>query len=191
MNIANKLTVLRILMIPLFVALLMVPVNNHSWIIAGTSLPVTHFWAGLVFAVASLTDFLDGYLARKYHLVTTFGIFADPMADKLLVVAALILLVQLQYVPGWIVIIIISRELLVTGLRVLLAQRQGQVMAAAWPGKVKTFSQMLAILGFLWHDVFFEALGIPFSQIMLWICLIFTIYSGWDYFYQARHVFKD
>ena len=152
MNIANKLTLLRMLMIPVFILLVLNPsADQVVWI--GTAIPINQVWAALVFALASFTDFLDGYLARKYHLVTSFGAFFDPMADKLLVMAALILLVQVASVPGWIVFIILARELMVTGLRVLIAQSNGKVMAAAMPGKIKTTTQMLAILCFLLQDL--------------------------------------
>lgn len=190
MNIANQLTLFRMLMIPIFVALLSLPFEWGTLNILGNDLLVNYFIAGLVFAVASFTDYLDGYLARKYHLVTNFGIFADPMADKLLVMAALILLVDHQLIPAWMVIVIVSRELLVTGLRVLLATSDGKVLAAAWPGKIKTFTQMFAILFFLWQDTGFSWLPFSLAQVLLWICLFFTVYSGVDYFYHARHVFK-
>lgn len=191
MNIANKLTVFRIFMIPVFVLLLSVNLAWGSVSILGTEILWQHFIAGLIFAVASFTDYLDGYLARKYNLVTQFGVFADPMADKLLVAAALIMLVELNMIAGWMAIIIIARELLVTGLRVLLARQDGQVLAAALPGKIKTFTQMFSIVFYLWNDIGFKALGIPMADILLIICLIFTLYSGWDYFYQARYIFKD
>ena len=190
MNIANKLTLLRMLMIPVFIFLLL----NYSadqvvWL--GTAIPVNQVWAAVVFALASFTDFLDGYLARKYQLVTSFGAFFDPMADKLLVMAALILLVQLGSVPGWVVFIILARELMVTGLRVLIAQSNGKVMAAAMPGKIKTTTQMLAILCFLLQDLGRSVWGFSLANLLLYVCLFFTIYSGLEYFYHARHVFSD
>ena len=190
MNIANKLTLLRMLMIPVFIFLLL----NYSadqvvWL--GTAIPVNQVWAAVVFALASFTDFLDGYLARKYQLVTSFGAFFDPMADKLLVMAALILLVQLGSVPGWVVFIILARELMVTGLRVLIAQSNGKVMAAAMPGKIKTTTQMLAILCFLLQDVGRSVWGFSLANLLLYVCLFFTIYSGLEYFYHARYVFSD
>ena len=169
--------------------LLLVPAwQNVIWF--GTAIPLNQLVAAIVFAVASFTDYLDGYLARKYHLVTSFGAFFDPMADKLLVMSALILLVQMQQIPGWIVMIILSRELMVTGLRVLLAQTNGKVMSAALPGKIKTATQMVAILLFLLNDLGSQGLGFSLANIMLYICLVFTIYSGVDYFYNARFVFK-
>ena len=190
MNIANKLTLLRMLMIPVFIFLLL----NYSadqvvWL--GTAIPVNQVWAAVVFALASFTDFLDGYLARKYQLVTSFGAFFDPMADKLLVMAALILLVQVASVPGWVVFIILARELMVTGLRVLIAQSNGKVMAAAMPGKIKTTTQMLAILCFLLQDLGRSVWGFSLANLLLYVCLFFTIYSGLEYFYHARHVFSD
>ncbi|WP_298077384.1 CDP-diacylglycerol--glycerol-3-phosphate 3-phosphatidyltransferase [uncultured Abiotrophia sp.] len=190
MNIANKLTLLRMLMIPVFIFLLL----NHStdqvvWL--GTAIPVNQVWATVVFALASFTDFLDGYLARKYQLVTSFGAFFDPMADKLLVMAALILLVQLGSVPGWVVFIILARELMVTGLRVLIAQSNGKVMAAAMPGKIKTTTQMLAIICFLLQDMGRSVWGLSLANLLLYVCLFFTIYSGLEYFYHARFVFSD
>lgn len=190
MNIANKLTLLRMLMIPVFIFLLL----NHSadqvvWL--ETAIPVNQVWAAVVFALASFTDFLDGYLARKYQLVTSFGAFFDPMADKLLVMAALILLVQLGSVPGWVVFIILARELMVTGLRVLIAQSNGKVMAAAMPGKIKTTTQMLAIICFLLQDMVRSVWGFSLANLLLYVCLFFTIYSGLEYFYHARFVFSD
>lgn len=190
MNIANKLTLLRMLMLPVFIFLLL----NHSadqvvWL--GTAIPVNQVWAAVVFALASFTDFLDGYLARKYQLVTSFGAFFDPMADKLLVMAALILLVQLGSVPGWVVFIILARELMVTGLRVLIAQSNGKVMAAAMPGKIKTTTQMLAIICFLLQDMGRSVWGFSLANLLLYVCLFFTIYSGLEYFYHARFVFSD
>lgn len=191
MNIANRLTLARILMIPVFILLLSLPLDwgQVSWL--GAVIPVHQLAAGIIFAVASFTDYLDGYLARKYDLVSSFGAFADPMADKLLVLAAFIMLVAADTVPAWVAIIIISRELLVTGLRVLLAQHDGKVMAAAMPGKIKTFSQMFSIIFYLVNDAGFVLLNIPMADILLYICLFFTIYSGIDYFYQGRFVFQD
>lgn len=191
MNIANKLTVARMILIPVFVILMYIPNNYGSIDIMGATIPVFQFIAGVTFAIASFTDYLDGHLARKYNLVTSFGEFFDPMADKLLVISAFIMLASQGRIPAWIVIIIISRELLVTGLRVLLATHSGKVMAAALPGKIKTFTQMFAILFYLFNDIGFTLLNIPIATILIYVCLIFTIYSGVDYFYQGRHVFLD
>ncbi len=191
MNIANKLTVFRVAMIPIFIILLYLPNSYEPVNFLGAEIPFWQFIAAGIFALAAITDYLDGHLARKYHLITVFGEFFDPMADKLLVLSAFILLSDLGKVPAWIVIIIISRELVITGLRILLAKYQGQVMAAAWPGKVKTFSQMFSIIFFLLEDAGFVLVHIPMAKILLYICLVFTVYSGCDYFYQARHIFNQ
>lgn len=191
MNIANKLTVFRMFLIPIFLVFMYLP-NNWGMIELGRAIiPTEQFIAGIIFIVASFTDYLDGQLARKYNLITSFGEFFDPMADKLLVIAAFIVLVERQLIPAWIIIIIISRELLVTGLRVLLARSNGRVLAAALPGKIKTMTQMFSIIFFLFNDIGFAQWNIPIAQILLYICLVFTIYSGADYFYKGRFVFNN
>ena len=163
-NIPNLFTLGRIVMIPLFILILCF----------GKSL-TGHVVAAIVFALASITDYLDGYLARKWQVVTNFGKFADPLADKMLVMTAFIMLVELKMVPAWIAAIIICRELAVTGLRLLLVENGGTVLAAAMPGKVKTFTQMFSIIFLLCH---FSIIG----TLLLYVALIFTIYSGYDYF---------
>ena len=143
-----------------------------------------HVIAAIVFAVASFTDYLDGYLARKWHVVTNFGKFADPLADKMLVMSAFIMLVGLDMVPAWVAAVIICRELAVTGLRLLLVENGGTVLAAAMPGKIKTATQMLSVILLLCH---LSLLG----TILLYIALFFTLYSGYDYFKGAGYLFKD
>ncbi len=123
--------------------------------------------------------------------MTNFGKFADPLADKLLVMTALIFFVQFGWVPAWMVAIIVIRELAITGLRTLIVENNGKVLAAAMPGKIKTASQMVAISFFLLHDIVFAMANIPFAMIMIWIALLATIYSGIDYFYKNRDVFSD
>ena len=127
---------------------------------------------------------LDGYLARKWKVVTNFGKFADPLADKMLVMTAFIMLVELKMVPAWIAAIIICRELAVTGLRLLLVENGGTVLAAAMPGKIKTFTQMFSIIFLLCH---LSIIG----TLLLYVALIFTAYSGYDYFKGAGFLFKD
>lgn len=191
MNLPNKLTVARIFMIPLFLGLMCLP---DQWLgltrMGSSQVPAAWVLAMFVFAIASITDFLDGYLARKYQLVTNFGKFADPIADKLLVMTAFICLVGVQKVPMWVASIIVCRELAVTGLRVLLVQ-DGEVLAAAWPGKIKTATQMVAIILLLVNDYPFQGLPFSMGNLFLYICLIFTIYSGVDYFVKNKHVFGD
>ena len=172
-NIPNALTIGRILVIPIFILLL--TLWNNA---------ISHTLAAIIFALASITDYLDGYLARKWKVVTNFGKFADPMADKILVMTAFIMLVELGFAPAWVVAIIICRELAVTGLRLLLVENRGTVLAAAMPGKIKTFSQMFAVIFLLLH---WNLLG----HITLYIALFFTLYSGYDYFKGASFLFKD
>jgi CDP-diacylglycerol--glycerol-3-phosphate 3-phosphatidyltransferase len=181
MNIPNQLTVLRIILIPIFIIMLSVPMPASSTI---WGVPTMHFWAAILFAFASATDWLDGYLARKWKLVTNFGKFADPLADKMLTMSAFVMLVGLGMAPAWVVAVIICRELAVTGLRLLLVENGGTVLAAAMPGKIKTVTQMLSIIFLLFG---FQKLG----TITLYICLFFTIYSGIDYFVKNKQVFKD
>lgn len=191
MNIANRLTIARIVMIPLFLLIMCFPKDILGMVnVFHSTLSVSWVLAMIIFTIASITDFLDGYLARKYHLITNFGKFADPLADKLLVMTAFITLVGACVIPMWIVAIIVCRELAVTGLRLLLVN-DGEVLAAAWPGKVKTATQMLAIIFLLIDD--FPVKGLPFSigTILVYICLVATIYSGVDYFVKNKHVFAD
>ena len=191
MNLPNQLTVLRIILIPVFILVLSVPQTWQMLSVAGVMLPVNWLIAAIVFAVASLTDFLDGQIARRQHLVTNFGKFADPLADKLLVMTALIFLTGFQVVPAWMTAVIVIRELAITGLRTLIVENNGQVLAAQMPGKIKTFSQMFAIFFLYLKDVPFVAMGLPIGEILLWLAVIFTIYSGIDYFWQNRSVFSD
>lgn len=191
MNLPNKLTVFRMILIPVFMLVLALPLDWGTLHVAGAVLPVTHLVAAIIFIVASLTDLADGKIARKYKLVTNFGKFADPLADKLLVMTALIFFVQFGWVPAWMVAIIVIRELAITGLRTLIVENNGKVLAAAMPGKIKTASQMVAISFFLLHDIVFAMFNIPFAMIMIWIALLATIYSGIDYFYKNRDVFSD
>lgn len=190
MNIPNKITVSRILLIPLFLIIMLVPFKWGTMHLLGADLPVTHFVGALIFIFASATDWVDGYYARKYNLVTNMGKFLDPLADKLLVSAALIVLVELGYASSWIVIVIISREFAVTGLRLLLAG-EGEVVAANMLGKIKTWTQIVAISALLLHNFIFEMISFPFAQIALWVALIFTIWSGWDYFAKNSHILRN
>ncbi|MCI2170251.1 CDP-diacylglycerol--glycerol-3-phosphate 3-phosphatidyltransferase [Schleiferilactobacillus perolens] len=191
MNLPNKLTVFRIILIPVFILLLAIPWAWGSVVLLGTAIATNYLVAAIVFIVASLTDLLDGKIARSQHLVTNFGKFADPLADKMLVMTAFIFLVELGKAPAWVVAIIVCRELAVTGLRLLIVEQSGTVMAAAWPGKIKTNTQMFAIIFLLLNNIGFSTLHIPFGEILLYICLFFTVYSGADYFIKGRHAFSD
>lgn len=173
MNIANKITLFRVLLIPLFMIVLYSSLDN------------SHIIAGIIFIFASLTDTLDGYLARSRDLVTDFGKFVDPLADKILVSAALIALVDLDKIPGWIVVIIIAREFTITGFRVLAASA-GITIAASPLGKFKTITQLLAIILILFDNFPFDS--IPMDRIMIYLALIFTVVSGIDYIKKNKQV---
>lgn len=190
MNIPNQLTVLRILLIPVFLILFLIPFNWGTFTVLESTITVAHLIATIVFVVASITDWLDGYLARKHNLVTNFGKFADPLADKLLVMAAFIALVGADIIPSWAVVLIVSRELAITGLRLLLAEG-GEVNAANMLGKIKTFTQLVAIPLLMLSNFPFAATGIRVDLIIFYVCVFFTVLSGINYFYQNRHVFSD
>lgn len=166
-----------------------VPFDWGSLDIGETELSIAHLIAALLFIIAAATDWVDGFYARKYNLITNLGKFLDPLADKLLVSAALILLVEQGLAPAWIVILIISREFAVTGLR-LVAAGDGIVLAASKLGKIKTVTQIVAIAALLLHNFPFSFLGFPFAIIMLYIALFFTVLSGYDYFKKNWHVMK-
>ena len=176
MDFPNKLTILRMIMIVPFVVFMLVPIGGAAgkWI------------ALALFVIASLTDLLDGKIARKYNLVTTFGKFMDPLADKLLVCSAMICLVELGRIPAWIVIVIISREFIISGFR-LVASDKGVVIAASWWGKFKTTFQMIMIILMI-ADI--SALSIV-TQIVMWIALILTVVSLIDYLVKNKDVMKD
>ena len=189
MNLPNKITISRIILIPIFVVLMLIRIEEWGDItILGATMPVTHLLGAIIFIIASVTDWIDGYYARKLNLVTNMGKFLDPLADKLLVSAALIVLVELQMAPSWIVIIIISREFAVTGLRLVLAG-EGEVVAANMLGKIKTWAQIVAISALLLHNIFFEMFSFPFDDLALWVALFFTVWSGLDYFVKNKEPF--
>src|SRR5690606_33770305 len=169
---------------------MIVDFNWGSIAFGDVHLAVNHLAGTLLFVIASSTDWIDGHLARKYNLVTNLGKFLDPLADKLLVSAALVSLVQFGLAPAWMVVIIISREFAVTGLRLLLAEG-GEVSAAKMLGKIKMWAQVVAVSVLLLHNWPFEFLSIPFDMIALWVAVIFTVISGWDYFAKNKGVFAN
>lgn len=190
MNIPNRISMFRIFLIPIFMIFMLIDFNWGEASFLGATIPVNHLIGAIIFIIASITDFIDGYYARKYNLVTNMGKFLDPLADKLLVSAALIILVQFGVAPAWVVILIISREFAVTGLRLILANT-GEVVAANQLGKIKMWTQIIAISSLLLGNVFFEMFNFPFDIIMLYVCLFFTLWSGFDYFYLNRKVLLD
>lgn len=178
MNLPNKLTIIRVLMIPFFVFFMLTEYLGEA-----------SKWAALVvFAAASLTDLLDGKIARKYNLITNFGKFMDPLADKLLVCSALICFVELHVLPSWMVIIIISREFIISGFR-LIAADNGIVIAAGYWGKLKTVFQMVMII-LLIADLPFAVME-AIEQIVIYAALILTVVSLADYLVRNKNVLKE
>lgn len=182
MNLPNKLTLFRIILIPFFVATMLIPFG-------GVACSGVYKWVSLaIFCIASITDLLDGKIARKYNLVTNFGKFADPLADKLLVCAAMICLIELGRIPSWVVIIIVSREFIISGFR-LVASDAGVVIAASYWGKVKTVFQMImVILMIADFDIAFIHIV---TIVVMWIAVVLTVVSLIDYIVKNIGVFKD
>lgn len=187
MNIPNQITISRIFLIPVFMIFLLIPFAWGEVQLLGADIPVSHLIAALIFIIAAATDWLDGYYARKHNLVTNMGKFLDPLADKLLITAALISLVGLDMFPAWAAILILSREFAVTGLR-LVASGEGQVIAASKWGKWKTVSQIVAASALMLHNILFELIAVPFATIMIYVAVILTLISGIDYFIKNKHV---
>lgn len=198
MNLPNKLTIFRVILIVPFVFLLIGSNEKWQWFtgIFGEDCTLAEFIALAVFIIASLTDMFDGKIARKYDLVTNFGKFMDPLADKLLVCAALIVLVEMKRIPSWIVVLIISREFIISGFR-LIASDKGVVIAASYWGKFKTTFQMIMIGMMIVEDVPFlkdfgggNVFGI-LTQIVMWVALALTMISLADYIIKNKDVMKD
>lgn len=198
MNLANKLTIFRIILVPLMVIVPFFGINGQI-----LGVPITYLIMDLIFIIASITDKLDGYIARSRNQVTTFGKFLDPLADKILVLAAMIMLVEMDYnLPAWIPIIVLSREFIVSGYRLIAVEKGGKVIAASVWGKLKTVTQMIAIiLAFIDINAFGECFkgtlsGIPFvlnliTTLMMIIQVIATIFSGYEYLKDGKNLLKD
>ncbi len=197
LNLANKLTLFRIVLVPIMV---LIPYLNLKGDFFG--LPYTFFFMEIVFIVASITDKLDGYIARSKNQVTTFGKFLDPLADKILVLTALVLLVELKKIPAWIPVIVLAREFLVSGYRLIAVEKGGKVIAASIWGKLKTATQMVAIILIMFDpnsfgDCFKCILeGAEFglnliSTTLLILSVIATIFSGIDYLKNGKELLKD
>lgn len=181
MNLANKVTMVRFLLVPVFVVLVSL---FHGW--------AADLAAGLVFIVASCTDFIDGYIARSRGLVTTFGKFMDPLVDKILVTAAMVALVSMARIPAWVVIVILAREFAITGLRTV-AVSEGVVIAASKLGKWKTTFQMVAIALLLLYTLpcLPNAAVFAVGQVLMYAALVLTLLSGWDYLKGCKDLLSD
>lgn len=197
MNLANKLTVFRIILV-----IVMIIINFFSFPGELIGIPTKSWILLVIFVIASITDHLDGKIARKRNQITAFGKFLDPIADKILVITTLVILVENQKIPAWIPIIIILREFVVSGYRLVAVEQGGEVIAANIWGKIKTVSQMIAIVFALvdankFADIFIKQMDIiPFlinlgTTIMLTLCVIATIFSGCTYLKGSKKILKD
>lgn len=198
MNLANKLTIFRIILVPIMVIIPFIGINGEIF-----NIPLTWIIIDLIFIIASITDKLDGYIARTRNQITTFGKFLDPIADKILVLAAMIMLVQANNrLPAWIPIIVLFREFIVSGYRLVAVEKGGKVIAASIWGKLKTVTQMLAlIIAIIDMNPFFECFKgtlsgesliiNSISSILMLISVFATIFSGFDYIKAGKDLFKE
>ena len=197
MNLANKLTIFRIILVPIMMFVPVLGLNQELW-----GIPLTYLIIDLIFIIASITDKLDGYIARSRNQITTFGKFLDPIADKILVIVAMLMLVGSGKIPYWIPAIVVIREFMVSGYRLVAVQKNGNVIAASIWGKIKTATQMVGlILAFVDKNVFgaiftSNLTGFDFAlnlivTIMLSISVVATIVSGVDYLKGSKELFKD
>ena len=199
MNLPNKLTVFRIILVPIMV---IIPFLGLDKLNSNTIIPITWIVVEAIFVIASITDKLDGYLARSRNQVTTFGKFLDPIADKILVLAAMIMLVEASRLPAWIPIIVLFREFIVSGYRLIAVENEGKVIAASIWGKLKTVTQMCAIIVAIIDVNSFGAFvkdgleGLPLvinivSTVMMAVSVVATIFSGIDYLKSGKELFKS
>ncbi len=201
MNLANKLTIFRIILVPIFVIIGYLNLPGNVMGIAATFIVMD-----IIFIIASITDKLDGYIARSRNQVTTFGKFLDPLADKILVLSAFVMLVEFGKVPAWIPIIVLAREFLVSGYRLIASTKGGQVIAASVWGKLKTVTQMIAIIlvfvdKYNFAECFFSSIRSSMSMpqlvfnvvttLLLIISTIATVFSGYDYLKGGKDLLKD
>lgn len=195
MNLPNKLTLLRIILVPIMTIIWLFPyqyfnINFISFNIGPINLPLLNIIVLAIFIIASLTDLLDGHIARKRNLITTFGKFADPIADKLLINISLIILGYKGMIPIVCVIIMIARDLIVDGCR-MIASSKGIVVAAGALGKAKTTLQVSAIIVALLNNLPFEIWSLPINDILIWFASFVSIVSGYSYFSQLKeHIFE-
>ncbi len=196
MNLANKLTIFRIILVPLILIIPFFNISGELW-----GIPLTYLIIDIIFVIASLTDKLDGYIARSRNQITTFGKFLDPIADKILVIVAMLILVEAGKLPAWIPAIVVIREFIVSGYRLVAVEKSGKVIAASIWGKIKTCTQMIGIIIAFIDVNSFGAIfagnltGFPFvlnlcTTVLLSISVIATIFSGIDYLKGCKELFK-
>ncbi len=197
MNLANKLTILRILLVPIMVIIPFLNIEGDLW-----GIPITYTVIDIIFIIAAITDKLDGYIARSRNQITTFGKFLDPIADKIVVITAMVMLVEFNHLPAWIPIIVIFREFVVSGYRLIAVEKNGKVIPANMWGKLKTVTQMVAVI-FAFIDP--NAYGTIFNgtltgyefiinllvTIIMSVSIVATIFSGWEYIKGGKDLFKD
>lgn len=196
MNLANKLTLFRIILVPIILIIPFLPIEGELW-----GVPLSFWIMDIIFVVASLTDKLDGHIARSRNQITTFGKFLDPIADKILVIVAMLILVEANKLPAWIPAIVVIREFIISGYRLVAVEKQGKVIAASIWGKIKTCTQMLGlVIAFVdvnaYGAIFSgELTGTAFvvnlvSTVLLSISVIATIFSGIDYLKGCKELFQ-
>lgn len=196
MNLANKLTIFRIILVPVILIIPFLNISGDLW-----GIPFTYLIIDIIFIIASLTDKLDGYIARSRNQITNFGKFLDPIADKILVIVAMLILVETGRLPAWIPAIVVIREFVVSGYRLVAVEKKGKVIAASIWGKIKTATQMVGlIIAFIDVNSFGaifkgELIGLPFAinlltTVLLGISVIATIFSGIDYLKGSKELFK-
>ena len=197
MNLANKLTIFRIILVPV-----MIIVTFFNWPGEFLKIPTVAIVLNIIFIIAAITDKLDGYIARSRNQITTFGKFLDPIADKVLVITAMIILVEMGRLPAWIPTIVVFREFIVSGYRLIAVENGGKVIAASIWGKLKTVTQMIAIIAaFIDNNAFgtifnggligFELVINAITTSMMILCVVATIFSGWDYIKDGKDLLKD
>lgn len=202
MNLPNKLSVFRIILMPVMIGIAYLVPQEQMF--GPLNIKLMHFVLCIIFVIGSLTDFLDGYLARKDNLITDFGKFIDPLADKVLVLTAMVLMVEFNILPAWIPIIVLTREFAVSGYRLVAASQSGKVIAASIWGKIKTSTQMVAIIMLLldqnpffafWNMNFSENKGLYIynlvGSLLMIVSVIATIQSGMDYLKDIKELLKD
>lgn len=196
MNLANKLTILRILLVPIMV---IIPFFNIQGEVLG--IPITYLIVDVIFIIAAITDKLDGYIARSRNQITTFGKFLDPIADKIVVITAMVMLVEWRHLPAWIPIVVILREFIVSGYRLVAVEKSGNVIAANIWGKLKTVTQMIGlIIAFLDPNPYGAVLGGSLTgyelvinvlvTLIMSVSVIATVFSGWEYVKGGKDLFK-